>query len=92
MDVEPDEATKQREYRTSASNMIPVMPESQAHLLSVWETGRIVLALYPNTTTFYKAEVMSTPVDGKVKLKFDGETDSDRVLEVERRFVVEYRP
>ncbi|PKS05816.1 hypothetical protein jhhlp_007645 [Lomentospora prolificans] len=91
MDVEPDESSKQREYRTSASNMIPITPESQAATLLPWEAGKMVLALYPQTTTFYKAEVMGTSADGKVNLHFEGESDSATLQQVERRFVVEFR-
>ncbi|SPO06675.1 uncharacterized protein DNG_09367 [Cephalotrichum gorgonifer] len=91
MDVEPDEAAKQREFRTSASNMIPITPESTSASLPPWEKGKIVLALYPHTTTFYKAEVMNT-ADGKVDLRFEGESDSATLQQVDRRFVVEYRP
>ncbi|KAL2104715.1 hypothetical protein VUR80DRAFT_9801 [Thermomyces stellatus] len=91
MDIEPEDSSKQREFRTSASNMIPITPESQAGSLPPWEAGTTVLALYPNTTTFYRAEVMSTE-DGKVNLRFEGESDSATLQKVERRFVVEYRP
>ncbi|CAI4212199.1 unnamed protein product [Parascedosporium putredinis] len=58
---------------------------------SPWESGKIVLALYPQTTTFYKAEVVSTSVDGKVNLHFEGENDSATLQQVERRFVVDFR-
>lgn len=91
MDIEPEDQNKPREFRTSASNMIPITPESQAGTLPPWDAGKIVLALYPNTTTFYQAEVMSTE-NGKVNLRFEGESDSATLQQVERRFVVEYRP
>lgn len=91
MDIEPEDQNKQREFRTSASNMIPITPESQAESLPPWEAGKSVLALYPNTTTFYRADVMSTE-DGKVNLRFEGESDWATLQTVERRFVVEYRP
>ena len=51
---------------------------------------KAVLALYPQTTTFYKAEVIST-TEGKVNLRFEGENDSAMLQQVERRFV-ENRP
>ncbi len=36
-----------------------------------YEKGKIVLALYPDSTTFYKAEVMgSDAATGKVSLRF----------------------
>ncbi|KJZ73833.1 hypothetical protein HIM_06726 [Hirsutella minnesotensis 3608] len=91
LDIEPDDQSKQKEYRSSASNMIAITPESQAATLRDWEAGKIVLALYPNTTTFYKAEVHSMDGDGRVNLKFEGENDSTTLQQVERRFVIEYR-
>jgi SAGA-associated factor 29 len=91
LDVEPDDHSKQKEYRTSASSMIPITPESQASTLKDWEPGKIVLALYPQTTTFYKAEVDNMGDDGKVNLKFEGENDLELTQQVERRFVIEYR-
>lgn len=90
LDIEPDDQSKQKEYRSSASSMIPITPESQASTLKDWEAGKVVLALYPNTTTFYKAEVHSM-VGDKVDLKFEGENDSTTLQQVERRFVIEYR-
>ncbi|UPK95142.1 hypothetical protein LCI18_006077 [Fusarium solani-melongenae] len=91
LDIEPDDQSKQKEYRSSASSMIPITPESQAGSLKDWESGKVVLALYPNTTTFYKAEVHSMDNGNKVNLKFEGENDSTTLQQVERRFVIEYR-
>lgn len=91
LDIEPDDQSKQKEYRTSASSMIAITPESQASTLKDWEKGQVVLALYPQTTTFYKAEVHSMDGAGKVNLKFEGENDSTTLQQVERRFVIEYR-
>lgn len=91
LDIEPEDQSKQKEYRSSASSMIPITPESQANTLKDWEAGKVVLALYPNTTTFYKAEVHSMDGDGRVNLKFEGENDSTTLQQVERRFVIEYR-
>ncbi|CAK7565956.1 MAG: hypothetical protein SEPTF4163_003886 [Sporothrix epigloea] len=90
-DEDPDVAPEQRqEYRTSASNMIPLPPPGQD--LLVLEAGKTVLALYPDSTTFYKAEVMSTDKStGRVNLRFEGEENSGTLQEVERRFVVEFR-
>ncbi|KAH7165381.1 SGF29 tudor-like domain-containing protein [Dactylonectria macrodidyma] len=91
LDIEPDDQSKQKEYRSSASSMISISPESQASTLKDWEQGKVVLALYPNTTTFYKAEVHNMGEGGKVNLKFEGENDSSTLQQVERRFVIEYR-
>lgn len=84
LDIEPEDQSKQKEYRSSASSMIPIAPESQAATLKDWEAGKVVLALYPQTTTFYKAEVHSMDNHGKVNLKFEGENDSSTLQQVER--------
>ncbi|KND86628.1 SAGA-associated factor 29 [Tolypocladium ophioglossoides CBS 100239] len=91
LDIETDPQSKQKEYKSSASSMIAIAPESAAATLKDWEAGKVVLALYPNTTTFYKAEVHSMDGDGRVNLKFEGENDSTTLQQVERRFVIEYR-
>lgn len=91
LDIEPDDQSKQKEYKTSASSMIPITPEAQAGPLPDWEPHTTVLALYPNTTTFYKAEVDSMDDKGRVNLKFEGEQDNSTLQQVERRFVIEFR-
>lgn len=92
LDPEPDDATgKQKEYRTSASSMIPITSAVNADTLPELDKGKTVLALYPGTTTFYKAEVMTTDKDGKVHLRFEGEENTTTMQMVERRYVVEYR-
>lgn len=59
--------------------------------------GKNVLALYPGTTTFYKAEVVvGWRMDGTgkgeegnlVRLRFEGEDEADREMSVERRYVL----
>ena len=92
LDPEPEDATgKQKEYRTSASSMIPITSAANAASLPEWDKGKTVLALYPGTTTFYKAEVMMTDDEGKVHLRFEGEENNSVMQMVERRYVVEYR-
>ncbi|KAK1770763.1 SGF29 tudor-like domain-containing protein [Phialemonium atrogriseum] len=90
-DADPDVAPEDRiEYRTSASSMIPI-PAEGAELPGL-DKGRIVLALYPDSTTFYKAEVTDMDATtGKVNLRFEGEENSGTLQVVDRRFVVEYR-
>lgn len=93
LDVEPDEQATKKEYRSSASSMIHITPARSADTLPDWDAGKVVLALYPNTTTFYRAEVYGMTADGRnVNLKFEGENDSSTLQQVERRFVIEYRP
>jgi SAGA-associated factor 29 len=90
-DEDPEvEEEKRTEYRTSASNMIPI-PNAGTDLPPL-EKGKTVLAMYPKTTTFYKAAVVSTDAEtGSISLWFDGEESGDKIQEVERRYVLEYR-
>ncbi|RKU49581.1 SAGA HAT/Core module component [Coniochaeta pulveracea] len=89
-DADPDVPAEERtEFRTSANSMIGV-PEAGADL-KPRSKGEIVLALYPDSTTFYKAEVISTDAaTGKVNLRFEGEENSGTLQVVERRFVLDY--
>ncbi|KAI1842102.1 hypothetical protein JX266_011753 [Neoarthrinium moseri] len=88
LDADVDEAGNQKDFRTSASSMIAIPKEGTP--LPPLDTGKTVLALYPNTTTFYKAEVMGMD-EGRVNLKFEGEESSNTMQAVGRRHVVEYR-
>ncbi|KAM7189841.1 SAGA-associated factor 29 [Naviculisporaceae sp. PSN 640] len=90
-DADPELPPDQRgEFRTSASSMIP-LPAAGVELGDL-EKGKTVLALYPDSTTFYKAEVMgSDAANGKVSLRFEGEENNVTTQLVDRRFVVEYR-
>jgi SAGA-associated factor 29 len=89
LDADVDDAGEKKVFRTSASSMIAIPKDGT--LLPPLENGKTVLALYPNTTTFYKAEVMSMDSEGKVNLKFEGEESSNTMQAVGRRHVVEYR-
>lgn len=91
-DPEPDEVTSKPGaiYRTSASSMVPI-PKLGVKLGS-YEAGRAVLARYPDTTTFYRAEVVGSVDDGKrVVLRFEGEEDEKSTKEVDRRFVLDHK-
>jgi len=91
-DVDPD-AEISLPYRASLQEMTPI-PAVGMPLASL-APGKNVLAKYPETTTFYKAEVvlpkkdgpLPTP-DGYVRLRFEGEEELDREMEVERRYVL----
>lgn len=89
LDADVDDAGEKKTFRTSASSMIAIPKDGTP--LPPLENKKLVLALYPNTTTFYKAEVMSMDGDGKVNLKFEGEESSNTMQAVGRRHVVEYR-
>lgn len=76
-------------WRSSASSMVPIPPEGT--ILQDYEIGKRVLALYPGTSTFYRADVKAM-VDGgkKVLLLFDEES-LESVKEVPRRFVLDHK-
>lgn len=58
-DPEPDEAGGHgTTYKASAGALIPIPKDSTG--LSPYPVGKQVLARYPETTTFYRAEVMGT--------------------------------
>jgi SAGA-associated factor 29 len=59
-DPEPDDAGGHGKYKAFASALIPI-PRDSANLPS-YPVGKQVLARYPETTTFYRAEVMGTKV------------------------------
>ncbi|KAL1980284.1 hypothetical protein VTN96DRAFT_4398 [Rasamsonia emersonii] len=85
-DPEPNENGEQGAvYRTTAASLIPI-PQPGAPLPS-FPVGKQVLARYPDTTTFYRAEVMGSKKD-VYRLKFEGEED-DKEMEVDKRFVLD---
>jgi SAGA-associated factor 29 len=87
----PDEVkgTPGQTHRSSASSMVQIPPLGAA--LPDYEIGRRVLALYPETSTFYRAEVKAV-LDGgsKVQLLFEDETAGAFKI-VERRFVLDHK-
>lgn len=85
-DPEPNENGEQGAvYRTTAASLIPI-PRAGTTLPS-YTAGKQVLARYPDTTTFYRAEVMGLRKEA-YRLKFEGEED-DKEMEVDRRFVLD---
>ncbi|GFF30267.1 SAGA-associated factor 29 [Aspergillus udagawae] len=85
-DPEPNENGEQGAvYKTTAASLIPIPQVGST--LPVFPVGKQVLARYPDTTTFYRAEVMGTKKD-TYRLKFEGEED-DKEMEVDRRFVLD---
>lgn len=94
-DSDPDPSTPPHPYKATSSQLVPI-PESNDGL-PVFEHGANVLALYPGTTTFYKAEVVAPAGlgmkharanTGIVRLRFEGEDEADKEEEVERRYVI----
>ncbi|EKG20953.1 SAGA-associated factor 29 [Macrophomina phaseolina MS6] len=105
IDSDPDPSTPLQPYRASVNNLVPI-PATNAGL-SELPLRKNVLAVYPGTTTFYKAEVVASRAgkglkkDGKeiggalgelregyVRLRFEGEDEADREMDVERRYVL----
>ncbi|SLM39683.1 SGF29 tudor-like domain [Lasallia pustulata] len=85
-DPEPDEdGAPGQIYKTGAQALIAI-PQPGTPLPD-YAIGKHVLARYPNTTTFYRAEVTAMK-KGSCKLKF--EEDQDQEMEVDRRFVLEF--
>ena len=61
-DPEPDEnGNTSQPYKTSSASIILIPDDSSG--LSPLPSGTMVLARYPETTTFYRAEVISTKVN-----------------------------
>ena len=58
-------------------------------MLPDFVVGKHVLARYPETTTFYRAEVTGVKKD-VYRLKF--EDDQNQEMEVNRRFVLDFSP
>lgn len=85
-DPEPNENGEQGAvYKTTAASLIPI-----PHVGSTspsFPPGKQVLARYPDTTTFYRAEVTGSRKE-VYRLKFEGEED-DKEMEVDKRFVLE---
>ncbi|KAI6249826.1 hypothetical protein HI914_01089 [Erysiphe necator] len=76
-------------YKSSASQMVPIPVEGSN--LEVYEVGKRVLALYPDTSQFYRAEVKGTLNGGThVQLLFEDELEG--ILKtVERRFTLDHK-
>ncbi|KAF6221168.1 hypothetical protein HO133_002022 [Letharia lupina] len=84
-DPEPDEnGAPGQVYKTTAAALIAI-PGPDAPLPD-FPIGKQVLARYPETTTFYRAEVKGAKKD-VYRLKF--EDDQDQEMEVGRRFVLD---
>ncbi|KAF2102673.1 hypothetical protein NA57DRAFT_71661 [Rhizodiscina lignyota] len=92
-DIDDSLPTPPQPYRASVSALVSIPPPEMNEKLPSLSSGKQVLALYPSTTTFYKAEVV-TPKDkseakkGWVRLRFEGEDEAEKEQEVERRYVL----
>ena len=85
-DPEPDEnGAPGQVYKANTTALIAI-PAADAPLPE-HTIGKSVLARYPETTTFYRAEVTKITKD-TCKLKF--EDDQNQELEVDRRYVLDF--
>jgi SAGA-associated factor 29 len=76
-------------YRLSTLSMVKILPVGTP--LADYEAGKRVLALYPETTTFYRADVKAILNDSaKVQLLFE-EENTGALKIVDRRFVLDYK-
>ena len=88
-DLYPEEGIATTLYKSSASQMAPIPPEGSE--LEDFEVGKRVLALYPETTTFYRAEVKAMVNNGAgVELLFE-EEPLEKLKIVERRWVLDHK-
>ena len=85
-DPEPDPAGKQNVHKATARDLIPI-PQVGTQL-PIFPNGTTVFARYPETDTFYKAKVRSFQ-KGRYTLKFEGEEEEGKEMEVDKRFVLD---
>ena len=84
-DPEPDETGAPGQIYKAAATALIAIPRPET-ILPDYPVGKHVLARYPETTTFYRAEVTGVKKDS-CRLRF--EDDQDKEMEVDRRFVLE---
>lgn len=77
---------QQEPYRAPQQLLQPI--PSLGTTLPDLPKGKWVLALYPNTTTFYRAEMVGMRKD-QCRLRFEGEDEKDKEQEVDRRYVLD---
>lgn len=85
-DVEP-EAGAEAPYRAAVAGLVPIPLNASG--LPEFQRGKQVYALYPGTTTFYKAEMAGMKTKEMCRLRFEGEDERDKEMEVERRYVLD---
>ncbi|ODQ47775.1 hypothetical protein PICMEDRAFT_71807 [Pichia membranifaciens NRRL Y-2026] len=90
-DPEPDEMHPQGQvFRANYKEIILVplhLVSSSISKLKEYKSGTRVLAKYPETTTFYPAEVMASK-HGNCMLRFEGEEEVGKLTPVDRVFVL----
>lgn len=89
-DVDPEvdaEGKFPAPYRASVASLVPIPLVASG--LPEFQRGKQVYALYPQTTTFYKAEMVGMKTKEMCRLRFEGEEERDKEMEVERRYVLD---
>ncbi|GMF00034.1 unnamed protein product [[Candida] boidinii] len=90
-DPEPDDNLPNGQlFKANWKDIILIPPMSLLKSLPNYPYGTHVLARYPETTTFYPAEVIGFKRDGTCRLKFEGEEEVGKETEVERRHVLPF--
>ncbi|SMN21936.1 similar to Saccharomyces cerevisiae YCL010C SGF29 Component of the HAT/Core module of the SAGA, SLIK, and ADA complexes [Maudiozyma saulgeensis] len=93
-DPEPDElGNTGKVFKCSWKELILIPTLKSASIRSKtlnYPAGTKVLARYPETTTFYPAEVIGNKRDGTCRLRFEGEEEVDKETEVPRRLVLPF--
>lgn len=90
-DPEPDDlGNPGKTYQCRLRDIIPLPAPEQP--IKPLHAGSVVLALYPETTAFYKAKVASYSAKrGLYYLRFEGEEDTDKEIEVGDHYVLPTR-
>lgn len=93
-DPEPDElGNTGKVFKCSWKELILIPTLKSASIRSKtlnYLAGTKVLARYPETTTFYPAEVIGNKRDGTCRLRFEGEEEVNKETEVPRRLVLPF--
>jgi SAGA-associated factor 29 len=87
IDVDDDNASP---YKASINQLVAIPANNDG--LPDPALRRTVLAMYPGTTTFYRAEVTAVKgkdlISGHVKLRFEDEDEKNKESVVEKRYVL----
>ena len=87
-DIKDKDESEHLLYTAKFEDLLPIPPPGSQ--LPTFSAGKYVIALYPGTTTFYSAQVISLIAKRDVySLKFEGEENEKEVKEVERRYVLD---
>ncbi|ODV85669.1 hypothetical protein CANARDRAFT_232407 [[Candida] arabinofermentans NRRL YB-2248] len=90
-DPEPDDNMPNgQHFKCNWKEIIYIPSIDQISSCKNYPVGTKVLARYPETTTFYPAEVIGFTKNGNCRLKFEGEEEVGKETEVERRLVLPF--